>query len=252
MKKYLISIESANSDRLNKLYSQATFYNYKDEFKQFGIIGKNLSVSEYFQQGVAGKKKPMTPGELGCTLSHIAALRDFLNSDEQYAIIFEDDVIERFDIDLDDLENLIKDMKLKPNFFLSLGGIQMKICNKVRGKLLPNVFFGEKILKVDLDFLDKLAYAYAYVVDRGMAKRLISYHATPKIYDHWGGLLLEKNISFYATFLFEHPVLNEDNLDNCSYLEQERLLMGQVKKNRIYYFHYYLKKIKKIVLNKWS
>lgn len=72
MKKYLISIESTNSERLKKLFSQATFYKYRDEFKQFGVIGKNLSVSEYFQQGVAGKKKPMTPGELGCALCHVS------------------------------------------------------------------------------------------------------------------------------------------------------------------------------------
>ncbi|MCA4382581.1 LPS biosynthesis glycosyltransferase, partial [Acinetobacter baumannii] len=34
MKKYLISIESTNSERLKKLFSQATFYKYRDEFKQ--------------------------------------------------------------------------------------------------------------------------------------------------------------------------------------------------------------------------
>ncbi|MGE8551516.1 MAG: glycosyltransferase family 25 protein, partial [Acinetobacter calcoaceticus] len=170
MKKYLISIESANSERLKKLYSQATFYKYRDEFKQFGVIGKNLSVSEYFQQGVAGKKKPMTPGELGCAMSHIAALKDFLSSDEEYAIIFEDDVIERFEIDFQDLEKHISSLNLGPCFFLSLGGIQMKICNRVRGKFLPEELYNQKILKVDYDYLEKLAYAYAYVVDRKMAQ----------------------------------------------------------------------------------
>ncbi|MFX9042666.1 LPS biosynthesis glycosyltransferase, partial [Acinetobacter baumannii] len=66
MKKYLISIEFQDSTRLQGFYEQRTFHNYKDEFKQCGIIGKNLTVSQYFEMGVAGKSKPMTPGELGC------------------------------------------------------------------------------------------------------------------------------------------------------------------------------------------
>ena len=40
MKKYLISIELQDSTRLQGFYEQRTFHNYKDEFKQFGIIGK--------------------------------------------------------------------------------------------------------------------------------------------------------------------------------------------------------------------
>lgn len=60
----------------------------------------------------------MTPGELGCAMSHIAALKDFfLSSDEEYAIIFEDDVIERFEIDFQDLEKHISSLNLGPCFF---------------------------------------------------------------------------------------------------------------------------------------
>ncbi len=33
--------------------------------------------------------KALTPSELGCTLSHLEALKDFLNSSEQYAVVFE-------------------------------------------------------------------------------------------------------------------------------------------------------------------
>lgn len=58
----------------------------------------------------------MTPGELGCAMSHIAALKRFLSSDEEYAIIFEDDVIERFEIDFQDLEKLIRSLNFGPCF----------------------------------------------------------------------------------------------------------------------------------------
>lgn len=249
MKKYLISIESANSDRLKKLYSQATFYNAKDEFKKFGVIGRNLSVSEYFQQGVAGKKKPMTPGELGCTLSHIAALRDFLNSDEQYAIIFEDDVIERFEVNFQDLEKHISSLNLETCFFLSLGGIQMKICNRVRGKFLTEELYNQKILKVDYDYLEKLAYAYAYIVDRKMAKMLVDYHQAPKIYDHWQDLVGRGDFSFYVSFLFDHPII--ENNDALSYLEKERSLITPISQKNKDFLHYLKVKLKKCVLNKY-
>lgn len=249
MKKYLISIESANSDRLKKLYSQATFYNSKDEFKQFGVIGKNLSVSEYFQQGIAGKEKPMTPGELGCTLSHIAALRDFLNSDEQYAIIFEDDVIERFEVNFQDLEKQIGSLNLGTCFFLSLGGIQMKICNRVRGKFLTEELYNQKILKVDYDYLEKLAYAYAYIVDRKMAKMLVDYHQPPKIYDHWQDLVGRGDFDFYVSFLFDHPII--ENNDALSYLEKERSLITPISQENKDFLHYLRVKLKKYVLNKY-
>ncbi|MEB3754272.1 glycosyltransferase family 25 protein [Acinetobacter sp. MD2(2019)] len=249
MKKYLISIESEDSQRLQGFFAYPTFNKYKSDFKQFGIIGKHLSAAEYFQLGVAGKNKPMTPGELGCTLSHLDALKDFLASNEKYAMIFEDDVIERFEIDLNELAQHIETLNLDESFFLSLGGIQMKICNRVRGELLSQVLFQQKILKVDSYFLDRLAYAYAYVVDRKMADKLLSYHQPPRIYDHWGSFNISDNVNFYATFLFEHPILNAGNLEQHSHLEQDRLLLNNtqiIKKHSKF-----IKKIKCFLLDKW-
>ena len=252
MKKYLISIEDLHSPRLKNLFEQATFLNKENEFKVFGTKGSELSVSEYFKQGVAGKVKAMTPGELGCTLSHLHALHDFLASNEAYAIIFEDDVIEKNRIDFDDLEQKINQLNLKENFFLSLGGIQMKICNKVRGQLLEKSLFDQKVLQVDLDFLDKLSYAYAYVVDRKMAQALIDYHTPARIYDHWKELSTQKNVHFYATCLFEHPILTQDNITTHSHLEQERALSQHTSKSKTPVSQYLKKKLKKLTLHQWS
>ena len=169
MKKYLISIEQTDSPRLNQFFAQSTFLDTQSEFKTFGVIGKDLTVSEYFSQGVAGKNKAMTPGELGCCLSHLAALKDFLASKDDYAIIFEDDAIQRFEIDLDELEKEVCALHLTPGVFLSLGGIQMKICRKLRGKYLTNTLCSKPLLKVDPSYYENLSYAYAYIVDRAMA-----------------------------------------------------------------------------------
>lgn len=252
MKKYLISIEDLNSPRLKSLFEQSTFLNKESEFKVFGVKGRELSVTEYFKQGVAGKAKAMTPGELGCTLSHVNALKDFLLSKEKLAIIFEDDVIEKNKINFDKLEQEINQLHLKESFFLSLGGIQMKICNKVRGQLIEQVLFDQKVLKVDSDFLDKLSYAYAYVVDKKMAQALIDYHTPAKIYDHWTDLSVQKNVHFYATCLFEHPILTQDNISTHSHLEHERALSQNTSESKNNVSQYFRKKLKKFTLHQWS
>ncbi|MDI3379385.1 glycosyltransferase family 25 protein [Acinetobacter sp. V89_7] len=238
MKKYLISIESQDSKRLQGFYEQRTFHNYKDEFKQFGIIGKNLTVSQYFEMGVAGKNKPMTPGELGCTLSHLEALKDFLSSDEKYAIIFEDDVIERFEINFEDLEVKLEELHLGKNFLFSLGGIQMKICRKVKGQFINKNILDQKVLKVDPFFYENLAYAYAYIVDRGMAKILLDFHSSPRVYDQWFDLIIvsKNQFSIYVSFIFDHPKI--DNIKERSYLENERdkLITTKFKSNLSYFY----------------
>ncbi|MFW2002330.1 glycosyltransferase family 25 protein [Acinetobacter ursingii] len=252
MKKYLISIESEDSKRLQGFYAQKTFYKYKDDFKQFGIIGKNLTVSEYFEQGVAGKEKPMTPGELGCTLSHLAALKDFLSSEEAYAVIFEDDVIERFEIDFDVLEEQIRVTELDSPLFLSLGGIQMKICRKVKGKQQSSQLFGQSVLKVDPLFYENLAYAYAYLVDREMAKILLDFHKPPRVYDQWADLIVvsKQPFSIYVSYIFDHPQI--ENEKDKSYLENERDMISITKKKSYSNFSYILKKIRGFFLQTYK
>ena len=83
MKKYLISIEKEGSARLAHFFSQTTFGRYQNEFKKIGVIGAQLPTAEYFKLAVAGRKKALSPAELGCTLSHVTAFKDFLDSNEE-------------------------------------------------------------------------------------------------------------------------------------------------------------------------
>lgn len=251
MKKYLLSIEDIESTRLHDFLAQSTFQHERKNLKIFGIVGRQLSVNEYFNQAVAGKMRAMTPGELGCTLSHLEALKDFIRSDDDYAIIFEDDAIERFTVDFAQLEHEIRLMNLPECFFLSLGGIQLKICNRVRGHLLSTNLLGQPILQIDPDFLENLSYAYAYVVDRSMAGLLLQYHQTPCIYDHWQGLIEQKMpFTFYATFIFDHP--NLEQTENLSYLERERDIMKIKSPLKMSFLYYVRKKLKKYLLKKYS
>lgn len=251
MKKYLISIEAIESARIQALFAQNTFKNYKDDFIKFGIVGKTLTVNEYFSQAVAGKAKAMTPGELGCTLSHIAALTDFLASDQQYALIFEDDVIQRFEVDFNQLEQEISALSLTPCFMLLLGGIQMKICRKTRGQYMTEKLCDQALLKVDPLYYENLAYAYAYVVDREMAQALLQFHQPPRIYDEWMDLANQSNIDIYTTYIFDHPEVTRD--DERSYLQCERESMKQRGQTHVNpKVPYILKKIRGLFLQKYK
>ncbi len=99
------------------------------------------------------------------------------------------------------------------------------------------------------DYLEKLAYAYAYVVDRKMAQMLVDYHQPIKIYDHWQDLVGRGEFSFYVSFLFDHPII--ENNDALSYLEKERSLVGSHSQDDSDFLRYLRVKLKKYILNKY-
>lgn len=255
LKKYLISIESAESPRLKAFFSQETFKRYQHDFQKFGVIGTHIPTSEYFKLAVASKQRALSPAELGCTLSHVAALKDFLASDEKYACIFEDDAETRSDFDLDELQEKIEQLGLNEKFFLSLGGIQLYVNRYVRGHFLPETLVEKKVLKVNLLYIRRFSYAYAYIVDRKMAKTFVDYHHLPKVYDHWGELYDEdKNLNFYATHLFDHPELAECATGQ-SYLEEERQSLQAKKIQKKSFFERLkislIKRLYKLTLKKY-
>ncbi|MFW1844304.1 glycosyltransferase family 25 protein [Acinetobacter pittii] len=256
MKKYLISIEKEGSTRLASFFSQPTFGKYQSEFTKMGVIGAQLSTAEYFKLAVAGRKKVLSPAELGCTLSHVSVFKDFLASDEQYACIFEDDAICLNDIDLNDLEAQVAALNLQECFFLSMGGIQLKSSKSVRGTFLENKINQTPVLKLHPVYFGRLFYTYAYIIDRKMAELLIRYHKTPKGCDHWSQIRdYDASCQFYATFLFDHPELDEMGIGQ-SYIEQERKLLNKdekIKKSIFYKWKVsFLKRIFKLILSQYS
>lgn len=57
---------------------------------RYGMPNGNFIYDE--DQAVIRHDRPLRNGEIGCYLSHIKALENFISSQEKYAIIFEDDV----------------------------------------------------------------------------------------------------------------------------------------------------------------
>ena len=233
--------------RLRKFYQQPCFQQHQHAFTQFGVIGKHLTVEQYFNLAVAQQYIPLSPGELGCSMSHLAALKDFLESDEDIAIIFEDDVIAAENFDLERFEQQLRKIKLNSHFFLSLGGIEQRLNNRVYGRFESLQLFDRNVLKVHPGSLDRLSGAYAYCLDREMAKTLIQYHKSIRVYDHWDGLYaMNSSIHFYATHIFDHPEI-KDQKETLSHIELERLSLNRDRKAiKPWYI-----KLKQSMLKRW-
>lgn len=216
IRKYLISIEKKGDSRYEQFFAQDEFN--ESDFIQFGIKGLELSTKEYFELGVKYLERPLSPSELGCTLSHVQALKDFVQSGAKYAYIFEDDVIVKNHF------NFLEDLDfLGENFVLSLGGIDLSLCKKVRGRLCGTTYAGLPVLRVHPAFYCHVIYAMGYVVDIQAAKRLIQYHTLPHIADDWVGFLTKnKDVHFYMTNVLSHPEVAALSQIN-SVLESERI-----------------------------
>ncbi|WP_180055862.1 glycosyltransferase family 25 protein [Acinetobacter sp. YH12142] len=231
MKVFIISVEHKESPRLKIFLNQSFFQDKAIHYEIIGIKGADLPTKEYFEMAVKGREKPLTPGELGCTLSHLEALKRFLNSKEDYALILEDDAIIPDDLNEDIIYKTVKSINLPANILFSLGGIQMKVCRNVRGKIQPYTFLNQSILKVSPHFYNRVNYTVAYIVDRVMAETLLHYHEPIRRADDWSYLHdFDSTSQILMTHLFDHPIVEKygDN-KGVSLIQHERDCSADLK-----------------------
>lgn len=215
-KKYLITIQKAGENRFDAFFKKNRFR--VEDFKLVGVKGIELPTKQYFELAVANHQIPLTPAELGCALSHLQALQDFVTSDAQYAYVFEDDVILKTEIDFDQELSFLEE-----GFILSLGGIRLHICQKARGYLLAQRYANRPILKLHPFFSDKAFYAMGYIMDKKAAQAYIEFQKIIQHADAWQSFLEQRpEINFYFTDVLEHPELNFINNTQSS-IENERL-----------------------------
>ncbi|WP_347455978.1 glycosyltransferase family 25 protein [Acinetobacter thermotolerans] len=225
MKTFIISIEEENSPRLNKFLSQPFFQKDHLTYEKVGVKGGDLSAKEYFELGVKGRSRPLSPSMVGCTLSHLEAMRKFLDSSEDFALILEDDAILPNDFSADLLEQQLNQMQLSPQFLFSIGGIQMKECRKVRGDIKDIKLLNASVLEVHPDFYHRICYTVSYVVDREMAKALIEYHKVLRAADDWRYIPdMYPSSRIYMAFIVDHPELEANVIDpSLSTIQAERV-----------------------------
>lgn len=231
---YVVSIEEEQSLRWKGFIQQDFIKSLTQGFVKVGVRGSDLPTKQYFDLGVKGREIALTPGEVGCTLSHLQALEHFLASAEEYALILEDDAIFPQDLQLDKITDALEQMKFSENFIFSLGGIQMKECRKVRGELIRSTFLNKTVLRVVPDYYHRVCYTVAYVVDRKMAETLLAYHRVLRRADDWSYLYdFNPQAKIYMSYVVDHPVINA-GCDNpqLSLIEVEREARLAFKKSR--------------------
>lgn len=190
--------------------------------------GKDMLAKDYFfyaNQFYEYNRKLITPSEVGCTLSHIQAYKEFLKTDEEYCLIIEDDIIGNDD-DIKNIENIIKNEK--PNGLVLFGG-QEGVPSDYWNYILA---IKTKSLYCISNFSKKFLFgAYCYTINRNVAKELIDMHEKDfQFADNWGSLLKENKM--YYISLIEHP----KDFSNSN-IEKERHLVYLIQ-NKIFKENY--------------
>lgn len=215
---YLISLKEDEAKR-NKLFSQFPKHSVNFIYNE-AVVGKALLAGEYYSNMIGSfkeNKRLMSPGEVGCTLSHIAALERFLESGSEHALIIEDDVIGS-DEDLEKINQYIPYMD----------GCSILMCGGQTGLLSRFFQVGKKDPRADDLFLvHPFSYQYiyrtcCYLVNKKSAKAILNHHRRVlTVADYWAEIFQGVEVDFYYSNILQHP------LDfSSSTIESERLLAG--------------------------
>lgn len=200
---FLINLDRAK-DRLE--FVKKNIEQLEFPFHRISAIDGNL-LSDSEIEKIADKNRykkyfKMFPekGTIGCTLSHEKVYREFLKSNYEFALIFEDDVV----FNPDELKNCVKNAIQKKNLWDILSfeilhdGWPMKIAN----------LYEEKFLSV---YLSNVKHSGCYLINRETAKKLIE-----KIFPIFMGLdhYFTASWEFDIKFLGVEPRIVHQNFGN--------------------------------------
>lgn len=209
---YLISLKT-DEDRRREL--EKRFNNFYSCFKYIEAVdGRKLDAKEYYNKIIPyylELKNIMSPAELGCTLSHIKALNDFLQTNEPYALILEDDVI-----------GSDQDLKSIFDITANLDSNSLLICGAQNG-LSRRHQLGKWIDNKGVYEVANFSYSFVlrtccYVVTRKTAQQIIDFHSINlTLADKWDCFFNNTSTKIYYINALHHP---EDLAD--SHIEADR------------------------------
>ncbi len=209
MKIYLISLEQDIQRRAELAQRFPKTYPNMQWIK--AVNGKKLLAKDYFfhaQQYFKNHQKIITPSEVGCALSHIQALEAFLETDDEYALILEDDIIGK-DEAINFIENTLIKHKLD-GIVLCGGQIPLHI---EKYKLYKNI--RESIFIVP-NFSKKFFFGTCcYVINKHIAKFIIHYQLNNFTKADCWNELLGVSINLYYMDILKHPFeMNNSHIEN--------------------------------------
>lgn len=201
MKIFLISLLE-DSNRRAKIKLQFPFF-YKNMEIINAINGKEQSAKDYFyflSRLYSKNRNLITPSELGCTLSHLDALNNFLNSEDKYSLILEDDILGA-DINIESIREITN--HLPQNSILICGGQEgFDNWKYIVGKKVADGLY--ELPRFSSKFIYR---ACCYVVDRDSARYLYKYHSENYgIADHWYNILKGSDVNFFYYNQLCHPL----------------------------------------------
>lgn len=232
---YLVSLQN---DHLRREKMAVNFPLHYQKMIYFEAInGKMLTASSFFSYSSKAYKinnKFLSPGEVGCTLSHLEVLKEFLKTDEKYCLILEDDIIGK-DNDLLEIERIIDKTRLN-------GIINFR---NQDGFGFEKILFGKEKYINGLYKIPKFSAKYilgtcAYCLDREAASKIIDFHERYfNVADCWGDFLRVYNIGFYYYPLINHPDEPlSSNIENERYLFYKRIGFFRRNINRFIFFNF--------------
>lgn len=180
------------------------------------VDGRKLDAASYFMHAkgsLQAGRGIMSPAEVGCALSHLAALDAFLASGQKQALILEDDVLG----DDADIERVIE-------LAAQLADHDVLICGGQEGLSHRKYQFGKQGMSPQHYTLAPFSYRYifrtcCYIVSRPAAERIIATQRKGlRVADDWGAFFDNSDIQMHLINALSHP---EDL--SSSLIEAERI-----------------------------
>ena len=203
MRIFVISLKDAVQRRAS-IVAQLSSMGLEFEF-QDAIYGKNLSseeVQKLVDQRIAYRYEgfQLTPGEIGCALSHLAVYKRIIDEKIPYALIFEDDVVV-----CPELVNVIQSIDADGTL-LRHGITLFSECLVSTSPTLRLPFGGMSLHDVKWGW-----FAHAYIITNEAARKLIELQTPVKhVADCWRWLLKHRLISIGAV----RPILVKQQRDS--------------------------------------
>lgn len=195
LKSYVINLEKSTVRRqyMQDLLSDCEFLDL--EFLK-AIDGRILSEEERraafdFNRCMSLYGKELNAGEVGCALSHRKAYAQLLQSDQPYALILEDDITVIRDLHALDLKQVDSTLNDKRPRVLMLSGDYWYYTKR------------EPVVR-----LFSAAGAYAYVINRAAAQKILAITPPCCVADDWM-FYKRKGLQLYAV----HPYMIDANMN---------------------------------------
>lgn len=205
----LISLEK-DSARRDALFEQS-FFDGNLPVQIFGVDGRAMFASRYFALGVEKHSVPLSPAEVGCSLSHIEALRHFLASDKDTALVIEDDVLGLTTENRPLIDALLQ--LVDSNEVILLGGLDGLSCKyDIMGKADDRL---NGLWQVPRSMHHWAWRSCCYVIGREAAQRIVDLQtAWMDKADNWKKFAAKADIRISYLPIVCHPIDNASNIED--------------------------------------